>query len=256
MNKNKFIDSIPSILIVLSVFVLWEILVHIQDIPTWLLPAPSEIFKSLYLDFPKLFEHTLVTLQEILIGFLVALIFGFLIASGIGLSTTLEKSLYPFLISLQTIPIIVIAPMLLVWIEYGLLPKIIVVALISFFPIVVNTADGMKSLDIDMKRLLLTMGANNWQIFRKIMIPSSLPYLFSGVRIAVSISVIGAVIGEWVGSSEGLGYLMIRSKPQFHTELVFAAIFILSAIGIGLFLLVGFLERLVIPWSRYENSTE
>jgi len=256
MNKNKFIDSIPSIFIVLFVFVLWEILVHIQDIPTWLLPAPSEIFKSLYLDFPKLFEHTLVTLQEILIGFLVALIFGFLIASGIGLSTTLEKSLYPFLISLQTIPIIVIAPMLLVWIGYGLLPKIIVVALISFFPIVVNTADGMKSLDIDMKRLLLTMGANNWQIFRKIMIPSSLPYLFSGVRIAVSISVIGAVIGEWVGSSEGLGYLMIRSKPQFHTELVFGAIFILSAIGIGLFLLVGFLEKLVIPWSRYENSTE
>ena len=107
-----------------------------------------------------------------------------------------------------------------------------------------------------MKRLLLTMGANNWQIFRKIMIPSSLPYLFSGVRIAVSISVLGAVIGEGVGSSEGLGYLMIRSKPQFHTELVFAAIFILSAIGIGLFLLVGFLERLVIPWSRYENSTK
>ena len=256
MNKNKLIDLIPSILIVIIVFVLWEILVNIQNIPTWLLPPPSEIFKSLYLDFSKLFDHTLVTLQEILIGFIVALIFGFVIASAIGLSNTVEKSLYPFLISLQTIPIIVIAPMLLVWVGYGLLPKIIVVALISFFPIVVNTADGMKSLDTDMKKLLLTMGASNWQIFRKIMIPSSLPYLFSGVRIAVSLSVIGAVIGEWVGSSEGLGYLMIRSKPQFLTELVFASIFILSAIGIGLFLLVGILERLIIPWSRFENSKD
>ena len=133
MNKNKLIDLIPSILIVVTVFVLWEILVNIQNIPNWLLPPPSEIFKSLYLDFSKLFDHTLVTLQEILIGFIVALIFGFVIASAIGLSNTVEKSLYPFLISLQTIPIIVIAPMLLVWVGYGLLPKIIVVALISFF---------------------------------------------------------------------------------------------------------------------------
>ncbi|MFL2804619.1 MAG: ABC transporter permease [Dehalococcoidia bacterium] len=256
MNKNKLIDSIPSILIVVAIFILWEVLVNIQNIPDWLLPPPSEIFKSLYLDFSKLLGHTLVTLQEILIGFFVALIFGFAIASAIGLSNTVEKSLYPFLISLQTIPIIVIAPMLLVWVGYGLLPKIIVVALISFFPIVVNTADGMKSLDTDMKKLLLTMGASKWQIFRKIMVPSSLPYLFSGVRIAVSLSVIGAVIGEWVGSSEGLGYLMIRSKPQFLTELVFASIFILSAIGIGLFLLVGILEKLIIPWYRFENFKE
>ncbi len=256
MNKNKLIDSIPSILIVVAIFILWEVLVNIQNIPDWLLPPPSEIFKSLYLDFSKLLDHTLVTLQEILIGFFVALIFGFAIASAIGLSNTVEKSLYPFLISLQTIPIIVIAPMLLVWVGYGLLPKIIVVALISFFPIVVNTADGMKSLDTDMKKLLLTMGASKWQIFRKIMVPSSLPYLFSGVRIAVSLSVIGAVIGEWVGSSEGLGYLMIRSKPQFLTELVFASIFILSAIGIGLFLLVGILEKLIIPWYRFENFKE
>lgn len=256
MNKNKLIDSIPSILIVVAIFILWEVLVNIQNIPDWLLPPPSEIFKSLYLDFSKLLDHTLVTLQEILIGFFVALIFGFAIASAIGLSNTVEKSLYPFLISLQTIPIIVIAPMLLVWVGYGLLPKIIVVALISFFPIVVNTADGMKSLDTDMKKLLLTMGASKWQIFRKIMVPSSLPYLFSGVRIAVSLSVIGAVIGEWVGSSEGLGYLMIRSKPQFLTELVFASIFILSGIGIGLFLLVGILEKLIIPWYRFENFKE
>lgn len=256
MNKNKLIDSIPSILIVVAIFILWEVLVNIQNIPDWLLPPPSEIFKSLYLDFSKLLDHTLVTLQEILIGFFVALIFGFAIASAIGLSNTVEKSLYPFLISLQTIPIIIIAPMLLVWVGYGLLPKIIVVALISFFPIVVNTADGMKSLDTDMKKLLLTMGASKWQIFRKIMVPSSLPYLFSGVRIAVSLSVIGAVIGEWVGSSEGLGYLMIRSKPQFLTELVFASIFILSAIGIGLFLLVGILEKLIIPWYRFENFKE
>jgi len=161
---------------------------------------------------------------------------------------------YPLIIASQTIPIIVIAPMLLVWVGYGLMPKIIVVALISFFPIVVNTVDGMKSIDNDLERLFKTMGATRWDIFRKIRIPNSLPYMFSGLRISISISVIGAVIGEWVGSSEGLGYLMIRSKPQFQTELVFAAIFILSIMGILLFFGIGLLEKISIPWNRYQKG--
>ena len=151
-------------------------------------------------------------------------------------------------------PIIVIAPMLLVWVGYGLMPKVIVVALISFFPIVVNTVDGMKSIDPDMERLMRTMGARKWQVFMKVQVPISMPYLFSGLRVAIAVSVIGAVIGEWVGSSEGLGYLMIRSKSQFQTERVFAAIAILSTMGVCLFSLVGAMARVAIPWWHKERE--
>ena len=251
---DHILKWIPAATIIVLVLCAWELIVRLRDIASWLLPAPSAIAYTLYESNGVLADHTLVTLEEILIGFALALLAGVLLASGLVLSKTLEKTLYPFLIASQTVPIIVIAPMLLVWVGYGLTPKIIVVALISFFPIVVNTTDGMKSVDRDVENLLRTMGANRWQIFTKVQIPISLPYLFSGLRVAVAASVIGAVIGEWVGSSEGLGYLMIRSKPQFQTELVFAAIVILSVMGILLFSLIGVLEKLVIPWSSKERE--
>jgi ABC-type nitrate/sulfonate/bicarbonate transport system permease component len=166
----------------------------------------------------------------------------------------MEKALYPIVIASQTVPIIVIAPMLLVWIGYGLAPKIIVVALISFFPVVVNTVDGMKSVDPDLLRLMKTMGASKLSFYLKIQLPTSMPYLFSGLRVAIAVSVIGAVIGEWVGSSQGLGYLMIRSKPQFQTELVFASIAILSTMGVVLFASIVILERLALPWHRGQKQ--
>ncbi|MDP6714984.1 MAG: ABC transporter permease, partial [SAR202 cluster bacterium] len=213
-------------------------------------PAPSVIAITIGEDAGLLTRHTWATVEEIVIGFGLALICGVGLATAIGLSRTLERALYPFVIASQTIPIIVIAPMLLIWVGYGLAPKVIVVALISFFPIVVNMVDGLKSVDPDEVSLMQTLGANRWQIFLKLQTPTSMPLLFSGMRVAIAVSVIGAVIGEWVGSSEGLGYLMIRSKPQFLTERVFAAIAILSAMGVGLFALVGLAERLALPWRR------
>ena len=244
---------IPSISIVMFLFFAGEVGVKVWEVPDWLLPAPSSVAYVLYDRAELLAGHTLVTLEEVVIGFLIALCFGFLLASCIVLSNTMEKTLYPIVIASQTVPIIVIAPMLLVWIGYGLAPKVIVVALISFFPVVVNTVDGMKSVDSDLLRLLRTMGAGKWSIYSKIQLPTSMPYLFSGLRVAIAVSVIGAVIGEWVGSSEGLGYLMIRSKPQFQTELVFASIGILSTMGVALFALVVVLERLLLPWCRSEK---
>ena len=241
---------LPALLIVLSILALWEAYVRIFDVQTWLLPAPSAIAVALVQDAGLLWHHTRATLTEIIVGFGVALACGVLLATAIGMSRTLERALYPFIIASQTIPIIVIAPMLLIWVGYGLAPKVIVVALISFFPIVVNMVDGLKSVDRDMVNLMRTLGANRRQVFFKVQVPTSLPYLFSGMRVAIAVSVIGAVIGEWVGSSEGLGYLMLRSKPQFLTERVFASIVILSALGIGLFASVGILERIAIPWRR------
>ncbi len=241
---------LPSLAIVAGIIVVWEGYVRVFDIEKWLLPAPSAVVVAIGESPGMLARHSRVTLEEIAVGFALALAAGVVLASAIGLSRTVERALYPFVIASQTIPVIVIAPMLLIWVGYGLAPKVIVVALISFFPIVVNMADGLKSADPDVVALTRTLGANRWQVFIKIQAPTSLPYLFSGMRVAIAVSVIGAVIGEWVGSSEGLGYLMIRSKPLFLTERVFAAIVILSAMGVGLFALVGIVERFALPWQH------
>ncbi len=245
---------LPALVIILGLLAVWEGYVLIFDVQKWLLPSPTVIAVTMVEDAALLSRHTWITLVEILIGFGLALVSGVVLASVIALSRTLERAIYPFVIASQTIPIIVVAPLLLIWIGYGLAPKVIVVGLIAFFPIVVNMVDGLKSVDPDMVRLMRTLGASRRQIFMKLQFPSSLPFLFSGTKVAMAVSVIGAVIGEWVGSSVGLGYLMIRSKPQFLTERVFAAIVVLSAIGILLFLLVGLVERLVIPWWHTERQ--
>lgn len=244
---------LPAALIVLALLGVWEGAVRWFTVPKWLLPAPSVIAVTLVASRELLAGHTLVTFLEVLIGFGLSLLSGIILACGIAFSRTLERALYPLVIASQTIPIIVIAPLLLIWVGYGLTPKVIVVALIAFFPIVVNMVDGLKAVDPDAVNLLRTLGASRWQIFVKVQVPASLPFLFSGTRVAMAVSVIGAVIGEWVGSSQGLGYLMIRSKPQFLTERVFAAIVILSAMGIALFVLVGVVEKLTIPWWHNEQ---
>ncbi len=244
---------LPAAVVVAGVLGLWEGYVRLFDVQRWLLPAPSIVAKTVAESPGLLWRHSLVTLEEVVVGFGLALAVGVVLASSIALSRTLERAIYPFIIASQTIPIIVIAPLLLVWVGYGLTPKVIVVALIAFFPIVVNMVDGLRSVDPDAVNLMRTLGARRWQIFLKVQLPSAMPFLFSGTRVAIAVSVIGAVIGEWVGSSQGLGYLMIRSKPLFLTERVFAAIAILSLMGIALFLLVGLAERMVIPWWHEER---
>ena len=243
---------LPAMVIVVAVVALWEWVVAANDIPHWKLPAPSSIGNELWTSRVMLLDHTWVTVEEVLIGLAVALASGVLLAWMINLSRTLERVIYPSVIASQTIPIIVIAPLLLIWLGYGIQHKVIVVALISFFPIVVNTVDGLKSADPDVINMLRTLGANRWQVFWKVQVPASLPFLFSGVKIAVTVSVIGAVIGEWVGSSEGLGYLAIRSKSQFMSERVYAIVVLLSLMGIGLFLIAAALERALLPW--YHNQ--
>ena len=172
---------------------------------------------------------------------------------GKMISHLLPAIMEVIIIASQTIPIIAIAPLLLIWVGYGIAPKIIVVALISFFPISVNTVDGLRSVDPDMVNMMRTLGATRWQIFTKLQVPSALPQMFSGIKIGITVSVIGAVIGEWVGASSGLGYLMTYSQPLFLTARVFAAIVVLSALGIGLFVLATLVERMVLPWYHTEK---
>ncbi len=243
-------DWLPPTALVAALLLAWQLAALALEVPKWLLPAPTEIGATLYSSWELLARHGWVTLQEVLVGFGLSFVVGVALAVAIAYSRTLERAIYPFVIASQTIPVIAIAPILLIWFGYGLLPKVIVVALICFFPIVVNMVDGLRSVDQDLVNLLRTLGASRWQIFTKARLPASLPFLLSGTKVAIAVSVIGAVIGEWVGASAGLGYFMVRSASQFQTARVFAAILVLSAMGVSLFGLVAASERYLLPWYR------
>ncbi len=245
--------ALPAI-IILFALALWQLLVTTLEVPKWLLPSPWRIAEELVNRRELLAEHAWVTLKEVLLGFVVALFVGVLLAMGIGYSRVVERSVYPFVIASQTIPIIAIAPLLLIWVGPEMTSKVIVVALISFFPIVVNMVDGMKSVDVETINMMSTLGAKRWQTFVKVQIPTSLPYLFSGTKVAIVVSVIGAVVGEWVGARAGLGHLMRISGPEFLTARVFAAIVLLSLMGIVLFIGVAALEKSLLPWHRTERN--
>ncbi|MEX0761807.1 MAG: ABC transporter permease [Dehalococcoidia bacterium] len=233
----------PALAIGLVAIAIWEFAVRIFDVQRWLLPAPSVIAGEIGASWALLMRHAAITGQEVVIGFLVAAVAGVALATAITLSRLLERSIYPFVIASQTIPIITIAPLLLVWIGPDITSKVIVVALISFFPIVVNLVDGLRATDREMADMLRTLGASRMQVFMKLKVPMALPYLFSGLKIAAVVAVIGAVIGEWVGAQGGLGWLMRVSAPQFQTARVFASIVVLSAMAVSLFLVVAAVER-------------
>jgi ABC-type nitrate/sulfonate/bicarbonate transport system permease component len=246
--------ALPALLLIALVGI-WEAAVRLTDTPRWMLPAPTDVFRAFRDDRGMLLEHTRVTLVEVLVGFGIALVAGLLAGIAIDSSRIVERAVYPLLIASQTIPMVVLAPLFLIWFGYGLLPKVLITALVAFFPLAVNTVDGLRSADREVIQLLRSMGASAWGRFRLAKIPSALPSIFSGARLAVTFSVIGAVFGELVGAKAGLGYLMDRSAAQFETSRVFAAIFILAFMGVGLFMLVSLLERLLLPWRRYVTGS-
>jgi len=240
----------PAMLLA-GLLLVWEAAVRVNDTPRWMLPPPSAIIDSFHNDWRMLLEHTQVTLVEVLLGFGLALVAGIACGIAIDSSAILRRAIYPLIIASQTIPMVALAPLMLIWFGYGLLPKILITALIGFFPIAVNTVDGLRSGDREMLALLRSMGASGGQRFRMVRVPAAMPLIFSGARIAITFCVIGAVFAELVGASQGLGYLMERSAAQFQTSRVFACIVILALMGIGLFSLIALIERLALPWRRY-----
>jgi ABC-type nitrate/sulfonate/bicarbonate transport system permease component len=193
-------------------------------------------------------DNALVTLTEILLGFALGAAAGVALGILLSYSRLAERAIYPWLVASQMVPIVAVAPILVVWFGFTIIPKVLVVALVCFFPIVVNTIDGLRSVDPEMVRLVRTLGMSKLRIMRSVRVPSALPHMFSGLKVAMALATIGAVFGEWVGSSEGLGYLMLALNNQLATTELFAAVLVLSAMGIALFFLVGLVERLVIPW--------
>jgi len=246
----------PAIAITLAAIGLWELIVRVAHVPEYLIPTPSEVAADFKSDWSVLEPNLVVTLREIALGFAISVVAGVGLAVLLHLSSTMRRAVYPLLIGSQTIPIIVLAPILVILFGYGIMPKLIIVALICFFPIVVNGIDGLRSVDDDLIRMMLTLNGTRWSIFRRVEFPAALPSIFSGMRIAATFAAIGAVFGEWSGSSQGLGYVMLAATPNLLTARIFAAIVLLTVVALALFGLVSVLERMLVPWAPRGGNNE
>jgi putative hydroxymethylpyrimidine transport system permease protein len=228
----------------------WELLAKLGHVENYLLPAPSEVASALWRDRDLLFSDTWVTAREVLLGFALALVVGVTVAIVLHLSPLLRRAVYPLVVASQAVPVVVIAPILVIWFGFGITPKLVVIALICFFPIVVNTLDGLEGVDREQLKMMRTLGASRLDLLSRLELPSALPFLFSGAKVAVAVAVIGAVFGELVGSDAGLGHAVQVGTAELETARVFAAVLILSVMAIGLFGLVALVERRVVPWAH------
>jgi ABC-type nitrate/sulfonate/bicarbonate transport system permease component len=232
----------------------WELVAQLGHVENYLLPAPSEVASALWNDRDLLAPDAWVTAREVLLGFALALVVGVALALVLHLSPVLRRAIYPFVVASQAVPVVVIAPILVIWFGFGITPKLIVIALICFFPVVVNTLDGLEGVDGDQVKMMRTLGASRLGLLRRLELPSSLPFLFSGAKVAVAVAVIGAVFGELVGSDAGLGHAIQVGTAQLETARVFAAVLILSLMAIALFGLIAIVERWAVPWARAPRS--
>jgi putative hydroxymethylpyrimidine transport system permease protein len=240
--------SFVSLLVVLILLAVWEAACRGLQVPDFILPAPSRIIKVAVFQAATLLPHAGTTALEVLIGILISLVVAVPLSIAMFSHPSVENALAPFLVASQAVPVFAIAPLLVVWLGYGIASKVLMAAVIIFFPITVNLLEGFKSCDLEYRILFQLMGAGFWKTLRLLYWPWALPQFFSGLKVGVSVATIGAVIGEWVGAQQGLGYLMIQANARLNVDMVFAAILWLSGMGLTLWILVGFLERKVITW--------
>ena len=241
-------------LFLLSLLGAWQlaastgVLADVFGLEDFLVPSPAEIGEAIWENRSQLAENTWVTLQEIVLGMACALVAGVAFAVAMHLSGFVLRSTYPLVIASQTIPIIAIAPILVIWFGFGIVPKILVVALVCFFPITVATLNGLSSVDPEAKKMMRSLDASRWQIFRRLSVPTALPYLFTGIKISIVFAPIGAVFGEWVGASSGLGRQILQNNASLQTADMFAAVAVLSVMALTLFGLTALAERRVVRW--------
>ena len=256
VSRITLANTIPALALLAALVLLWQWYASQPDIDAQILPTPLAVWGVLVGQRDILWEHMLVTLQETLIGFALALAAGVAFGTLIDFSPWLRRAIYPLLVASQTIPIITLAPLLVLWFGFGLVSKSIVVLLVCFFPIVVALADGLRSADPELIRLFRAFGAGPVRIFWSVRLPGALPSLFSGVRIAIAYSVIGAIFGEYVGASAGLGFYMQLKQHSFATAGVLAAIVVTALLSIALFASVAIAERLALPWYYLQRRRE
>lgn len=253
---NKIRESIPGICSVGGVIVIWELSVRIFDIPSYILPSPSDSIKALiqYWDYIKI--NLFTTLYEIGVGFGATVVISIPIATMISYSRIFEKTLYPFMVFLQLIPKVAIGPLFVVWFGFGMMPKILMVFLLSFFPLLMDTVAGLKSLNGRLYYMARTMSESEWKFYWKIKLPNALPSIFSGLKTSISMATVGAVVAEFLGSDSGLGYLLLRANGDINTRLLFAILIVLCLMGMIFFGIVEIIEKKVIPWHVSQRVTE
>ena len=244
---NQYI--LPALCLV-AVLVFWEISVYVFHIPLYVLPAPSNIGNALISEFNTLWSHSMVTLQESLLGLLVATILAILIAILMDLSRTFRHTIFPYLVVSQTVPVMILGPLFTMWLGFGLAPKVLMVVFMCFFPIVISFSDALQQVDKKQLDLLRSFGANTIQQYLYIKIPSAATALFSGLKVSATYCIGGAIVGEWLSASAGLGYYMIRVKNGFHIDKVFACVIMVIFWSILLNLTVTWTEHLLFPYTK------
>ncbi|MEF2966319.1 ABC transporter permease [Paenibacillus sp. M1] len=257
MKLTRLWNSIwPPLVAVILFLIIWQAATLLFDIDKWILPSPADIAKEAAAGAAGLWEHTLATLRLILLGFAIGTAVGLAVAFSLHYVPFLKSSLYPLLILSQNVPTIALAPLLMIWFGFGILPKIIVITLVCFFPVAVAAMDGLARTDRVMFDYMRMAGASKGQIFRKLEVPHALPSILSGVKIAATYSVMGAVIAEWVGADKGIGYYMMLQKSSFRTDKIFVAIAIIVALSLAMFALIALLEKWLVRYAPQDRDKQ
>lgn len=237
-------------------FVVWEVAVRSIGVPVYLLPPPSIIWLEFLGRWERVFQHTLVTSQEIIVGYVTAVVISVPLAVMTAYSRVVENTIYPLIVFLQIVPKIAIAPLFIIWFGFGFTPKVLLVFLLSFFPIVVASIAGFKSIDDETMELARSTGASEWMTFRKIRLPHAMPSIFTGLKVAAALSSTAAVVAEFVASDKGLGYLLLEFNGDLETPMVFATIIVLSVVGLLVYYIVELIEKIAIPWHVSQRTDQ
>jgi putative hydroxymethylpyrimidine transport system permease protein len=244
----------PSVLLGLAALAAWQAVASLPRVDDLTLASPLEVARALREEWPLLLDNARVTLVEVLLGLAVALALGAGAAVLMHLVRPLREAAYPLLVASQAIPVVVLAPLFVLAFDYGIGPKLAIVALICFFPVTVNLLDGLRSVEPELLKLMRSLGASRLGVLTRVELPAALPYLFSGLRVAATVSVIGAVFGEWAGADAGLGRLVLLGNNQLQTPRVYAGVVLLTLMAVALFALVTVLERVLVPWRAREEA--
>jgi ABC-type nitrate/sulfonate/bicarbonate transport system permease component len=247
MNISR-IRYLPPLAFLAVLAGVWQVWTTVGHVPEYLVPSPSQIWAATTGQWDLLSSSAVPTVEIAVLGYLLALAVGVLLAIAMHFSRMVEMVMYPIVVASQTVPVVALAPVLVITLGFDIWPKLVIVALVCVLPIVVNTVDGLKSVDPDLVNLMRSLGASRVRRFREVDWPTALPYVISGAKVAVTYSLIGELYGEWAGASQGLGYLMTQKEAEFDTQVIFAAVLVLSVLGIGMFLAVAGVGRLLVPW--------
>ena len=240
----------------LSAVVIWELIARLADVPSYILPPPTDITLRIGESWALLWDNSMATMASIAIGYLLGVLLGAVLALAMAYSEIVRNTLYPPIIASQAVPKIAIAPLLVLWLGFGIWPKVAVVALMVFFPVTITMVEGLRSVDPRLLDLLRSVYASPAQVFLRVSLPHALPQIFSGLKIGITLAVVGAVVGEWVGADSGLGHLLIIANTRLDATLLFSALVLLVVIGIALFLLIELLEKLLVPWKESEGEQD